>query len=118
MANRFGLNLLALAVAAALGSLITLTASCHSAPSSQDTAGAATVRTTDGKPDFSGIWQANNEAHWDLHAHEARPAAVTQPGVYPYEYARVPAAPVLALGAAGGVPASVGVIEGDGEIPY
>jgi hypothetical protein len=44
--------------------------------------------------------------------------AVTQPGVYPYEYARVPAAPVLALGAAGGVPASLGVVEGDGRIPY
>ena len=38
--------------------------------------------------------------------------------MYPFEYASVPAAPVLALGAAGGVPASVGVIEGDGEIPY
>jgi hypothetical protein len=76
------------------------------------------VRTPDGKPDFSGIWQANNEANWDLQAHDARSGAVTQQGVYPYEYARVPAAPVLALGAAGGVPASLGVVEGDGQIPY
>src|SRR5947208_16294029 len=76
------------------------------------------ARTADGKPNFSGIWQANNEAHWDLQAHEARPGAVTQPGVYPYEYAQVPAAPVLALGAAGGVPGSLGVVEGDGQIPY
>jgi hypothetical protein len=76
------------------------------------------ARTADGKPNFSGIWQANNEANWDLQAHEARPGAVTQTGVYPYDYARVPAAPVLALGAAGGVPASLGVVEGDGEIPY
>ena len=53
------------------------------------------------KPDFSGIWQANNEAHWDLQAHAARAGIVTQEGVYPYEYARVPAAPVLALGAGG-----------------
>jgi len=75
-------------------------------------------RTADGKPDFTGIWQANNEAYWDLQAHSARPAIVTQPGVYPYEYARVAAAPVLALGAAAGVPASMGVVEGDGEIPY
>jgi len=76
------------------------------------------ARTTEGKPDFSGIWQANNEAYWDLQAHAARAGMVTQPGVYPYEYARVPAAPVLALGAAAGVPASIGVVEGDGQIPY
>ena len=66
----------------------------------------------------AAIWQALNEAHWDLEAHEARPGAVMQQGVYPYEYARVAAAPVLALGAAGGVPGSVGVVEGDGTIPY
>src|SRR5262245_50325689 len=77
------------------------------------------ARTADGKPNFSGIWQAINEAHWDLQAHEARAGIVTQPGVYPaYEYARVPAAPVLALGAAAGVPGSIGVVEGDGQIPY
>src|SRR5438132_2801179 len=75
------------------------------------------VRTRDGKPNFSGIWQANNEAYWDLEAHEARSGAVTQPGVYPYDFATVPAAPVLALGAAAGVPGSLGVVEG-GEIPY
>jgi hypothetical protein len=81
-------------------------------------AGADIRRTADGHPDFSGIWQAMNEAHWDLQAHAARPGMVTQPGVYPYEYARVPAAPVLALGAAGGVPGSLGVVQGDGTIPY
>ncbi|MBI3049796.1 MAG: hypothetical protein HYY76_15935 [Acidobacteria bacterium] len=70
------------------------------------------------RPNFSGIWQANNEAHWDLQAHAARPGAVTQPGVYPFEYARVAAAPVVALGAAAGVPASLGVVQGDGDIPY
>ena len=81
-------------------------------------AAAASGRMANGKPNFNGVWQALNEANWDLQAHEARAGAVTQPGVYPYPYARVPAAPVLALGAAGGVPASVGVVDGDGEIPY
>src|SRR3981081_2189777 len=62
--------------------------------------------------------QANNEANWDLQGHAALPAALTQPGVYSYDYARVPAAPVLALGAAGAVPGSLGVVQGDGQIPY
>jgi hypothetical protein len=78
----------------------------------------ARMTRVDGKPNLSGIWQANNEAHWDLEAHEARPGMITQPGSYAYEFARVPAAPVLALGAAGGVPGSLGVVEGDGTIPY
>jgi hypothetical protein len=72
----------------------------------------------DGKPNMSGIWQALNEANWDLEAHAARAGAVTQAGVYPFEYARVPAAPVVALGAAAGVPASLGVVQDDGRIPY
>jgi hypothetical protein len=72
----------------------------------------------DGKPNMSGVWQALNEANWDLEAHAARPGMVTQPGVYPFEYARVPAAPVVALGSAAGVPASLGVVQDDGKIPY
>ena len=71
-----------------------------------------------GHPNLSGIWQANNEAHWDLEAHAARAGMVMQAGIYPYDYAQVPAAPVLALGAAGGVPGSIGVVQGDGRIPY
>ena len=75
-------------------------------------------RTADGKPNFNGVWQALNEANWDLQAHDARSGMVTQKGVYDYDYARVPAAPVVALGAAAGVPASLGVVQGDGKIPY
>ena len=68
------------------------------------TTGQATrPATVDGKPNLSGIWQANNEAHWDLEAHAARAGAVMQEGIYPYAYARVPAAPVVALGAAAGL---------------
>ena len=76
------------------------------------------AETPDGRPNFNGVWQALNEAHWDLEAHEALPAWVTQEGVYPYEYARVPAAPFVSLGAVAGVPGSMGVVGGDGRIPY
>jgi hypothetical protein len=103
------------AVAAALiGAAITVSASACA----QQSSAAKPGRTTDNKPDFSGIWQALNEANWDLQAHEARPGMVMQQGVYPFPYTMVPAAPVLALGAAAGVPGSVGVVEGDGQIPY
>jgi len=67
-----------------------------------------------GKPDFSGIWEANNTANWDLLTHEARPM-VGQPGFLPGS--TVLAAPVLALGSIGWVPGGLGIVEGN-EIPY
>ena len=71
------------------------------------------TRTPDGKPDLNGIWQALNTAHYDIEAHQARPALAMRPGpVIP-----VPAREVVALGAVGSVPAGVGVVVG-GAIPY
>jgi hypothetical protein len=56
-------------------------------------------RTPDGKPDFNGLWQAMNSAHWNLLDHPASQG------------------PVVALGAAFSVPEGFGVVEGN-EIPY
>ena len=70
-------------------------------------------RAEDGHPDRNGIWQVLNEANYDLEGHNARPAMALRPG----PYGPVPATPVLALGAVGAVPPSLGVVEG-GEIPY
>jgi hypothetical protein len=67
-----------------------------------------------GKPDFSGIWQANNTANWDLQTHAARPL-VGQPGFL--ANSGVLAAPVVGLGTLGWVPAGLGVVDGE-EIPY
>ena len=70
-------------------------------------------RTPDGKPDLNGIWQALNEANYDIETHVARPAMALRPG----PYGPVPAAAVLRLGAVGAVPPGIGVVEG-GELPY
>ena len=50
---------------------------------------SAIPRTTEGRPDLSGIWQVMNTAEWDIQDHQARPDA----------------------------PAGLGVVEGD-QIPY
>ena len=107
--------LIALAAAVA-GAIISATVTgTASQPQGQPDRSA---ETPDGRPNFNGVWQALNEAHWNLEAHEARSGMVEQQGVYPFEFAKVPAAPVVALGAVGGVPGSIGVVEGAGRIPY
>src|SRR2546422_3531104 len=70
-------------------------------------------RAPDGKPDLNGIWQALNEANYDIEMHGARPALALQPA----PYGSVPAAAVLRLGAVGAVPPGVGVVEG-GALPH
>jgi hypothetical protein len=82
-------------------------------------------RTADGQPDLNGVWQAVNTANYDLQAHPARPALALRPaparsgapGLGRATPTDLPAIPVMALGAAGGVPAGRGVVEGN-EIPY
>ena len=56
-------------------------------------------RTSDGKPNLTGIWQAMNTANWDIQAHAAK------------------IGPVVSLAAAFSVPPGAGVVEGN-EIPY
>ena len=56
-------------------------------------------RAAGGAPNLNGIWQALTEAYWDVEAHSASPG------------------PAPALGAAGAVPPSPGIVEG-GPIPY
>jgi len=70
-------------------------------------------RTSDGKPDLNGVWQVLNTANFNIEPRGARAAMMMREGpVVP-----VPAKEVVALGAIGAVPPSLGVVEG-GKIPY
>lgn len=70
-------------------------------------------RTNDGKPDLNGVWQVLNTANYNIEPHGTSAAMAMREGpVVP-----VPAKEIVALGAIGAVPASLGVVEA-GEIPY
>jgi hypothetical protein len=56
-------------------------------------------RTKDNKPNFNGIWQAVNNANWDLAPHAAAPGPNT-------------------LGALGSIPPGLGIVVGGGPLPY
>ena len=57
------------------------------------------ARTSDGKPDLNGIWEAMGSAHWNIEPHNAQ------------------AGPIAQMGALGAIPGGLGVVEG-GRIPY
>jgi hypothetical protein len=63
------------------------------------TASPAIPRMTDGKPNFTGLWQTLGTANWDIRDHSPQPG------------------PFFQLGALGASPAGQGIVEG-GEIPY
>src|SRR5437879_9504311 len=69
------------------------------APAAGQAQGYRAPRTADGRPNLNGIWQALNEANWDLLPHAAN-------------FGRV-----VALGAEDATPPGIGWVEG-GEIPY
>jgi hypothetical protein len=66
-------------------------------------------------PNMGGVWQALNEANWNLEPHAARAARTLHPGLPGHD--PVPHGPELALGATAGIPGGFGVVEG-GTIPY
>ena len=72
-------------------------------------------RGPDGKhPDLNGIWQALNEAHYDLELHNAAASLQMRPG----PQGPVPAIKTMYLGTIAAIPPGMGVIKGGGTIPY
>ena len=109
-------------VAVAAGAAVRETSSLQRAAPNEATAAgagqpAAAIPRLGGTshPDLQGVWQAMREVDYDLEGHAAEAGVVLHPGVP--NGRPVPAAPVLALGALGGVPPSAGVVVG-GAIPY
>ena len=111
MSIRFRDVLLVLSTAA----VVALVTVAVSPTAGQAPAGFRAAQMADGHPDLNGVWQAVNTANWDIQSHGVRPALAVRPGRVAGTV--VPAAPVLAFGAVGGVPAGFGIVEGD-EIPY
>ena len=94
------LRLTLVVVGIAVSTVVTFAAGQTTAPAARPAARALPAagvnqlpRTSDGKPDFSGIWQALNTAAWDIQDHSASLASLL------------------------GVPPGRGVVEGN-EIPY
>src|SRR6187551_2887096 len=91
MQNRFLTRMTVAGIVTCVAAAVTLVTA--------QTPGYRAPRAPDGKPNLNGIWQAINTANYDIEAHSAAPS------------------PVLDLGAAGAVPAGLGVVDG-GTLPY
>ena len=64
-------------------------------------------------PDLNGVWQALNEANWDIERHMARASVQLRAG----PMGPVASIPTLRMGAVASVPPSLGVVVG-GKLPY
>lgn len=92
-----------------------LTVAAWSAVAEEDAAGDYVAPRGPGgvNPDLNGIWQAMNEANYDIERHLARASMSLREG----PVGPVPDQATLYLGAVASVPPSLGVVEG-GKIPY
>ena len=77
-------ELLIAAMAAAGGAMIAVTALPVEGQQAAPPAAYRAPRLPDGKPDLNGIWQALNEANYDLEPHMARSALALRPGISPW----------------------------------
>src|SRR5262245_16087646 len=82
-----------------LGLLITVSVLAAGALLGQQAPAYRAPRTADGKPNLNGIWQAVNEANWDIEPHNSGFGTVAT------------------LGAINAVPPGMGIVEG-GSLPY
>jgi hypothetical protein len=98
MRNRIGLS--SALPACVCAALLALASAPMMAQGARAQGGPGAIpRTSDSKPDFSGIWQSMTSANWDIQAHASKRGHV------------------VALGAAFSIPGGPGIVEGN-EIPY
>lgn len=75
--------------------------------------GYVAPRGPDDKPELNGVWQVMNRANYNIESQAARAAHAMVDG----DLGPIPAPEIVALGAVGSIPASLGVVVG-GKIPY